>query len=155
MEKFTPLAKNLLCRRHWRDGQIPPLAINLALARPHWSISRQRRIIGRESENCSLSEARRSGDLTCLLRSLTRFPDLRHGIKLSKKTETTRSTINNQHQMKCEKLLFHGESNDQLFGQPHIYLKFVKFSTPQHDLGLKKSAKMRDKIAKTAVEKVH
>ena len=57
--------------------------------------------------------------------------------------------------MKCEKLLLHGESNDQLFGQPHIYLKFVKFGTPQHDLGLKKSAKMRDKIAKTAVEKVH
>ena len=81
----------------------------LALARPHWSISRQRRIIGRESENCSLSEARRSGDLTCLLRSLTRFPDLRHGIKLSKKRETTRSTINNQHRMKCEKLSLHGE----------------------------------------------
>ena len=50
--------------------------------------------------------------------------------------------------------IFH-KSNDQLFGQPHIYLKFVKFGTPQHDLGLKKSAKMRDKIAKTAVEKVH
>ena len=25
MEKFTPLAKILHCRRHWRDGQIPPL----------------------------------------------------------------------------------------------------------------------------------
>ena len=25
MEKFTPLAKVLHCRRHWRDGQIPPL----------------------------------------------------------------------------------------------------------------------------------
>ena len=24
-EKFTPLAKILHCRRHWRDGQIPPL----------------------------------------------------------------------------------------------------------------------------------
>ena len=24
MEKFTPLAKILHCRRHWRDGQIPP-----------------------------------------------------------------------------------------------------------------------------------
>ena len=25
MEKFTPLAKILHCRRHWRHGQIPPL----------------------------------------------------------------------------------------------------------------------------------
>jgi len=25
MEKFTPLAKILRCRRHWRHGQIPPL----------------------------------------------------------------------------------------------------------------------------------
>ena len=27
MEKFTPLAKILHCRRHWRDGQIPPLVL--------------------------------------------------------------------------------------------------------------------------------
>ena len=27
MEKFTPLAKNLHCRRQWRHGQIPPLLI--------------------------------------------------------------------------------------------------------------------------------
>ena len=27
MEKFTPLAKILHCRRHWRDGQIPPLPL--------------------------------------------------------------------------------------------------------------------------------
>ena len=27
MEKFTLIAKNLYCRRHWRDGQIPPLYI--------------------------------------------------------------------------------------------------------------------------------
>ena len=26
MEKFTPLAKILHCRRHWRHGQIPPLS---------------------------------------------------------------------------------------------------------------------------------
>jgi len=28
MEKFTPLTKILHCRRHWRHGQIPPLAGN-------------------------------------------------------------------------------------------------------------------------------
>ena len=27
MEKFTPLAKILHCRRHWRHGQIPPLCL--------------------------------------------------------------------------------------------------------------------------------
>ena len=27
MEKFTPLAKILHCRRHWRHGQIPPLGL--------------------------------------------------------------------------------------------------------------------------------
>ena len=27
MEKFTPLAKILHCRRHWRHGQIPPLSL--------------------------------------------------------------------------------------------------------------------------------
>ena len=27
MEKFTPLAKILHCRRHWRHGQIPPLIV--------------------------------------------------------------------------------------------------------------------------------
>ena len=26
MEKFTLLAKILNCRRHWRDGQIPPMS---------------------------------------------------------------------------------------------------------------------------------
>ena len=35
MEKFTPLAKSLHCRRHWRHGQIPPLAASaLWLWRP-------------------------------------------------------------------------------------------------------------------------
>ena len=160
MEKFTPLAKNLLCRRHWRDGQIPPLAINLALARPHWSISRQRRIIGRESENCSLSEARRSGDLNCLLRSLP-YPIPRLASRHQTFQKKGNNPINDQQSTPVEMWkivaswrIFH-KSNDQLFGQPHLYLKFVKFSTPQHDIGLKKSAKMRDKIAKTAVEKVH
>ena len=28
MEKFTPPAKILHCRWHWRDGQIPPLVLN-------------------------------------------------------------------------------------------------------------------------------
>ena len=29
MEKFTPLAKILHCRRHWRHGQIQPLEVTL------------------------------------------------------------------------------------------------------------------------------
>ena len=38
MEKFTPLAKILHCRRHWRDGQIPPLYdqhLNHRFTQPH------------------------------------------------------------------------------------------------------------------------
>ena len=31
MEKFTPLAKILHCRRHWRHGQIPPLPTSILL----------------------------------------------------------------------------------------------------------------------------
>ena len=31
MEKFTPLAKMLHCRRHWRHGQIPPLCSSLSI----------------------------------------------------------------------------------------------------------------------------
>ena len=46
MEKFTPLAKILHCRRHWRDGQIPPLYPNIGNPMrfscwKHWSVRLQ------------------------------------------------------------------------------------------------------------------
>ena len=34
MEKFTPLAKILHCRRHWRHWQIPPLIIDILIKVP-------------------------------------------------------------------------------------------------------------------------
>ena len=45
MEKFTPLAKILHCRRHWRDGQIPPLQkINVIVAQKRKQANKQEEV---------------------------------------------------------------------------------------------------------------
>ena len=46
MEKFTPLAKNLHCRRHWRQWQIPPLLSWISFWREsEWSSRKERKLV--------------------------------------------------------------------------------------------------------------
>ena len=66
MEKFTPLAKILHCRRHWRHGQIPPLIIIRVFIMivndhhhqgVHYDCISQVRTGGRSSERLPLPES--------------------------------------------------------------------------------------------------